>query len=55
MVEIGSEHDDHELRIRVLELALAGTASNAGFAKWIWQAVWPAAAFGMALLSYLKT
>lgn len=54
MADIGTEHDDHELRIRVLELALAGTTSTTGFAKWIWQAAWPAAAFGIALLSYLK-
>ncbi|MGV1835237.1 hypothetical protein ACQZ6C_10785 [Rhizobium rhizogenes] len=52
--EIGRQHTDHEVRIRALELAFAGTSSNTGFAKTIWQAIWPTAACVIALLSYLK-
>lgn len=52
--EIGKEHDDHELRIRVLELALAGTSSTTGFAKWLWQAALPAGALVVSVLAYLN-
>lgn len=53
--DVGKKHDDHEVRIRALELTAAGRTQTTSFAKWIWQAAWPAAAFGIALLNYLKT
>lgn len=54
MADIGTEHDDHELRIRVLELALAGSSSTTGFAKWLWQAAIPTVAVVVSLLAYIN-
>lgn len=54
MDDVGKQHIDHEVRIRALELTIAGSAGGTGFAKWVYSAMWPAAAFGIALLNYLK-
>jgi hypothetical protein len=45
---------DHEARLRILEKAEAGRSSSTGSIKFLYQAIWPAAAFGIALLNYLK-
>lgn len=52
--DVGKQHVDHEVRIRALELVAAGSSSAKGFAQWLYSALWPAAAFGIALLAYLK-
>lgn len=52
--DVGKKHDDHEVRIRALELAFAGNSQTSSFAKWIWQAAWPAAATIISLLGYFK-
>lgn len=55
--KVDDEHDlyiDHETRLRMLEKAEAGRASSVDSTKFIYQAIWPAAAFGMALLSYFS-
>lgn len=55
--KLDEEHElyvDHEARIRILERSEAGRSSSTGAVKFLYQAIWPAAAFGMALLSYLK-
>lgn len=50
---MGTRHDDHEVRIRALELTIAGSTASRGTATWLWQAAWPAAATVIAVLSYL--
>jgi hypothetical protein len=47
-------YSDHEVRIRALELTIAGAAASRGTATWLWHAVWPAAAVIIAVLSYLQ-
>lgn len=48
------QHTDHEIRIRALELVVASSTGGKGVAQWLYSALWPAAAFGIAVLSYLK-
>lgn len=52
--DIKHVHDDHEVRIRALELSHARLGGGSGVASFIWQAVWPAAAVIISLLAYLK-
>lgn len=47
-------HDDHEVRIRALELSSAGNAASRGLGSWLVQLAWPAAGVLIALLSYLQ-
>lgn len=46
-------HDDHEVRIRALELSHARIGASSGMASNLWHAVWPAAAVVISLLAYL--
>jgi hypothetical protein len=51
----GADHTDHEIRLRALELTLAGLAASRGTATWAFSAVWPVAAVLIAGLAlYMK-
>lgn len=50
----GKRYDDHEVRIRALELTVAGANASRGMGSWLFNSVWPVAAVLIALLSYLK-
>lgn len=54
LTSVDRRHGDHEVRIRALELTIAGSTASRSTASWLWQAAWPAAAFGIALLTYLS-
>lgn len=45
----GRQHDDHELRIRVLELAYAGSSHTATSYRWLYGAIWPLVMFLIAM------
>ncbi len=45
---------EHEVRIRALELTLAGSTASTGTAKFLYQAVWPLAACVISILGFLK-
>lgn len=48
-------YEDHEVRIRALELAHARLGGGTALGSSLWQAIWPAAAVIISLLAYLKT
>lgn len=50
----GRRYDDHEVRIRALELTVAGANASRGTATWLVQLAWPAAGVLIAFLSYLN-
>lgn len=52
--DVKKVHDDHEVRIRALELSHARLGGGSGMASFLWQAVWPAAAVIISLLAYLQ-
>lgn len=56
---IGNDHNDHEVRIRALELTqaqfIAASASRQGVAAWVWMAIFTVVNTGLALLNYLGT
>ncbi len=56
MKGFGNNHTDHEIRIRALELTLAGLAASRGTASWAFSAVWPIATVliaGISLAAHL--
>lgn len=52
--DIKRVHDDHEVRIRALELAHARLGGSSGAASYLWHAIWPVAAVLVSLMAYLK-
>lgn len=54
ITDIKKVHDDHEVRIRALELSHARLGGNAASASYLWHAIWPVAAVAISLLAYLK-
>lgn len=54
IADIKKVHDDHEVRIRALELAHARLGGTSGAASYLWHAIWPVAAVAVSLLGYLK-
>lgn len=54
LAEESTKHTDHEVRIRALELAFAGTSGGTGFAKWLGPILITLAGLGISILNYLK-
>lgn len=54
MQRIGREHDDHEVRIRALELTQARQAGGTGLAQWATPLVISLGMFALGVLNYIK-
>lgn len=52
--EVGTTHREHEVRIRALELTVAGSSASRANTAWLWQAAMAGAVLVMAILNYLK-
>lgn len=46
------QHIDHEVRIRALELTVAGNNASSGTAKFLYGAIWPLAGVLIAALNF---
>lgn len=49
-----AKHDDHEVRLRALELVSAARQGSTGFATWAGPVLLTVVAIGISVLNYLK-
>ncbi len=54
IADIGNQHDDHDVRIRALELALAASTSSRATVGSLWAGAIAIVAVGISLLQYLN-
>lgn len=52
--EVGREHDDHEVRLRVLEASNHALSGKTDFSKWLGPVLISLVMLGMSLLNYIK-